>query len=42
MDAAEFSRQHTDFAGNYFGRMGDKAVGDDTLTKPRQKNLRFT
>ena len=38
MDAAEFSRQHTDFAGNYFGRMGDKTVGDDTL----QKNLRFT
>ena len=25
MDAAEFSRQHTDFAGNYFGRMGDKS-----------------
>ena len=28
MDAAEFSRQHTDFAGNYFGRMGDKTVGE--------------
>ena len=39
MDAAEFSRQHTDFAGNYFGRMGDKTVGNDTLTETEAKNL---
>ncbi len=32
MDAAEFSKQHRDFAGNYFGQMGDKTVGNDTLT----------
>lgn len=41
MDAAEFSRQHTDFAGNYFGRMGDKTVGDDTLTEAAAKNSAF-
>lgn len=41
MDAAEFSRQHTDFAGNYFGRMGDKAVGDDTLTEAAAKKSAF-
>ena len=39
MDAAEFSRQHTDFAGNYFGRMGDKTVGDDTLTEAAAKKI---
>ena len=39
MDAAEFSRQHTDFAGNYFGRMGDKTVGDDTLTEAAGKKF---
>ena len=37
MDTAEFSRQHTDFAGNYFGRMGDKTVGNDTLTEAAAK-----
>lgn len=41
MDAAEFSRQHTDFAGNYFGRMGDKTVGNDTLTETEAKNSAF-
>ena len=41
MDAAEFSRQHTDFAGNYFGRMGDKTVGNDTLTEAAAKNSAF-
>ena len=41
MDAAEFSRQHTDFAGNYFGRMGDKTVGNDTLTEVETKNSAF-
>ena len=41
MDAAEFSRQHTDFAGNYFGRMGDKTVGNDTLTEAETKNSAF-
>ena len=41
MDAAEFSRQHTDFAGNYFGRMGDKTVGDDTLTEAAAKKSAF-
>lgn len=41
MDAAEFSRQHTDFAGNYFGRMGDKTVGNDTLTEAETKNSVF-
>ena len=39
MDAAEFSRQHTDFAGNYFGRMGDKTVGNDALTETEAKNF---
>ena len=41
MDTAEFSRQHTDFAGNYFGRMGDKTVGNDTLTEAETKNSAF-
>lgn len=41
MDAAEFSRQHTDFAGNYFGRMGDKTVGNDALTETEAKNSAF-
>ena len=41
MDAAEFSRQHTDFAGNYFGRMGDKTVGNDTLTEAAAKKSAF-
>lgn len=41
MDTAEFSRQHTDFAGNYFGRMGDKTVGNDTLTEAAAKNSAF-
>ena len=41
MDAAEFSRQHTDFAGNYFGRMGDKTVGNDALTEAETKNSAF-
>lgn len=41
MDAAEFSRRHTDFAGSYFGRMGDKTVGDDTLTEAAAKNSAF-
>ena len=41
MDAAEFSRQHTDFAGNYFGRMGDKTIGNDTLTEAAAKNSAF-
>ena len=41
MDAAEFSRQHTDFEGNYFGRMGDKTVGDDALTEAETKNSAF-
>ena len=41
MDAAEFSRQHTDFAGNYFGRMGDKTIGNDALTETEAKNSAF-
>ncbi len=41
MDTAEFSRQHTDFAGDYFGRMGDKTVGNDTLTEAAAKNSAF-
>ena len=41
MSAAEFSRQNTDFAGNYFGRMGDKTVGNDTLTEAAAKDSAF-
>ena len=41
MDAAEFSRQHTDFAGNYFGRMGDKTIGNDALTETEAKKSAF-
>jgi len=40
-DAAAFSRDHTDFAGNYFGQMGDKTVGNDTLTETSAKNSAF-
>ena len=39
--AAEFSRQHSEFAGNYFGRMGDKTVGKDTLTEAAAKDSAF-
>lgn len=41
MNTAEFSQQHTDFAGNYFGRMGDKTVGNDALTETAAKNSAF-
>lgn len=41
MDAAEFRQQHTDFAGNYFGRMGDKTVGNDALTETAAKKSAF-
>lgn len=41
MDAAEFSQQHTDFAGNYFGRMGDKTVGNDAMTETAAKKSAF-